>query len=427
MAFRKRYQLDVSPVDFSKRVRGKHISSCNEIPTTLTRRQCLSKVSEVFDLTGMITPLTASMKLDLHTLVERKLNWDDTIPADLMSTWSSNFEMINQITNLRFKRTIIPEDAVSLEIETLDCADASSSLVCVAIYARILRKSGEYSCLLVFSRSKLIPAGMTIPRAELFAANVNAHTGEIVKRSFGKLHKKCSKLTDSQVTLHWINNQELPLKQWPRNRIVEILRFTEANQWKYVKSTDMPADLGTRKGATLSDVDINSAWQNGFNWMKLSESEFPIKTYEEVKNTCIAASEKSNEVISTSNAHQSSYLTHYQDCVLSRYKYSRYIIDPNKFRFEKVLRILALVKRFIRRCQECTKNSKKDSLVSTSHFIISEEELNAASTYFFKKATDEVVHFNSKEKYEKISIEKMEFYTIVAESYQTKRSLQYKP
>ena len=182
-------QLDVSPVDFSKRVRGKHISSCNEIPTTLTRRQCLSKVSEVFDLTGMITPLTASMKLDLHTLVERKLNWDGTIPADLMSTWSSNFEMINQITNLRFKRTIIPEDAVSLEIETLDCADASSSLVCVAIYARILRKSGEYSCLLVFSRSKLIPAGMTIPRAELFAANVNAHTGEIVKRSFGKLHK----------------------------------------------------------------------------------------------------------------------------------------------------------------------------------------------------------------------------------------------
>ena len=140
--------------------------------------------------------------------------------------------------------------------------------------------------------------------------------------------------------------------------------------------------------------------------MKLSESEFPIKTYEEVKNTCIAASEKSNEIISTSNAHQSSYLTHYQDCVLSRYKYSRYIIDPNKFRFEKVLRILALVKRFIRRCRECTKNSKKDSLVSTSHFIISEEELNAASTYFFKKATDEVVHFNSKEKYEKISIEK---------------------
>ena len=77
---------------------------------------------------------------------------------------------------------------------------------------------------------------MSIPRAELFAANINAHTGEIVRRSFGELHVKCTKLTDSQVTLHWINNQELPLKQWPRNRVVDILRFTQADQWKYVKS-----------------------------------------------------------------------------------------------------------------------------------------------------------------------------------------------
>jgi hypothetical protein len=194
------------------------------------------------------------MKLDLHTLVERKLNWDDVIPTDLRSVWISNFEMINELNTLQFKRTIIPEDAVSLEIETLDCADASNSLVCSTIYARILRKTGDYSCQLMFSRSKLVPNGMTIPRAELFAANVNAHTGEVVKRSFGNLHKKCTKLTDSQVTLHWINNQELPLKQWPRNRVVEILRFTEANQWKYVKGIDMPADLGTRKGATLKDA-----------------------------------------------------------------------------------------------------------------------------------------------------------------------------
>ena len=39
----------------------------------LTRRQCVSelqkciKVAEVFDLTGEITPFTATLKLDLHT------------------------------------------------------------------------------------------------------------------------------------------------------------------------------------------------------------------------------------------------------------------------------------------------------------------------------------------------------------------------
>ena len=399
-------KLDVSPVNFSQRLRGKQITSSNEIPNNLTRRQCLSKVSEVFDLTGMITPLTASMKIDLHTLVERKLDWDDTIPADLMPVWSSNFEMINEITNLRFKRTIVPEDAVSLEIETLDCADASSSLVCTAIYARILRKTGKYSCQLIFSRSKLIPTGMTIPRAELFAANVNAHTGEIVKRSFGKLHVKCTKLTDSQVTLHWINNQELPLKQWPRNRVIEILRFTEPTQWKYIKSADMPADLGTRKGATLKDVDIDSSWQNGFKWMRSNDTEFPVKTYDEVKSICIAASEKSNEIINANKVNLSTYLTQYQDSVLARYKFSKYIIDPNKFRFEKVLRILALIKRFIRKCKENVNTSRKKSSESISYLKVSDEEINEASAYFFKKATDEVIHFSTKDKYQKISIEK---------------------
>ena len=87
---------------------------------------------------------------------------------------------------------------------------------------------------------------MSIPRAELFAANINAHTGEVVRRA---VRISSLKLTDSQVTLHWLNNQELPLKQWVRNRVVEILRFTDKINWYYVKGIDMPADLRTRKGA----------------------------------------------------------------------------------------------------------------------------------------------------------------------------------
>ena len=56
----------------------------------------------------------------------------------------------------------------------------------------------------------------------------------------------------------------------------------------------MPADLGTRKGATLADVSINSPWLNGFEWMKLESSAFPVKSYDEINNLCFAASDKSN-------------------------------------------------------------------------------------------------------------------------------------
>ena len=109
-------KLDISPLDFTKRIRGKRFDPSHKIPSDLTRRQCLSKVSEVFDLTGMITPITAAMKLDLHTLVQRKLNWDDKIPNDLRPVWNSNFEMINELSSLHYRRAIIPDDAVSLDI-----------------------------------------------------------------------------------------------------------------------------------------------------------------------------------------------------------------------------------------------------------------------------------------------------------------------
>ena len=79
---------------------------------------------------------------------------------------------------------------------------------------------------------KLVPDSMSQPRTELFAAVLNTHTGEAVKISLGKHHQNSTKLTDSQIALHWISNSNKPLKQWVRNRVIEIRRFTMVEQWK---------------------------------------------------------------------------------------------------------------------------------------------------------------------------------------------------
>ena len=55
----------------------------NSIPINPMRKQCVSKISEVFHLTGITTLITVTMKLDLHNLVERGLSWDNRIPDDL--------------------------------------------------------------------------------------------------------------------------------------------------------------------------------------------------------------------------------------------------------------------------------------------------------------------------------------------------------
>ena len=90
--------------------------------------------------------------------------------------------MIQEIKSIKYSRTVIPSDAVNLKISTIDFGDASTTMAAVAIYARMLRKNGEYSKQLIFSRSKLI-SPTSQPRAELEAALLNAHTGEVVKRA----------------------------------------------------------------------------------------------------------------------------------------------------------------------------------------------------------------------------------------------------
>ena len=435
-------QLDMSELNFQKRHRGKRVQGGvkHEIPSILTRRHCVSKVAEIFDLMGMITPITSMMKLDLHTLVQRKLDWDDVIPDDLRMIWNSHFDMLKEINGIKFKRAIVPNDATSLDIDTIDTGDASKSIACVAIYARFLKSTGEYSCQLVFGRSKLIPEGMTTPRAELLAANLNAHTGEVVKRSFQKHHRKALKLTDSQITLHWINNVELPLKQWVRNRVVEISRFSDQSMWKYVKSSDMPADIGTRRVSSMEDVSPGSPWTIGYNWMHKDASAFPVKTYDEVKLSCTELSDVRNEMVLHSEKkrkltvfawpQEANFTSNYAASsvkgvslpvgIKSRYEFSNYIIDPNKFRFQTVLRILALVKKFIDKCKlglqrkQCSKNdlvlSTQDKPLESTHTktesIISESELQEASNYYFRKASLEVKKFNAKESYQTISSEK---------------------
>ena len=131
----------------------------------LVRRDCVSAVYGIFDPKGLLAPIICSLKIDLKELTILKLDWDDEIPDNLRQIWASNFEMIKDLKNVRYKRAVVPDDAVNLNMETIDFSDASQKMMCVAIYVRFLRKSGEHSSQLIFSRTKIVPEDMTLPRA----------------------------------------------------------------------------------------------------------------------------------------------------------------------------------------------------------------------------------------------------------------------
>ena len=111
--------LDIKDINFAKKIRGgKPTTTNNIIPSKLTKRDCVSKVCEIFDITGKIKPLPAAIKLDLHELVLQKLDWDDKIPDNLRPIWESHFQMMNEIKTLKYQRAVIPEDATDTQVDT---------------------------------------------------------------------------------------------------------------------------------------------------------------------------------------------------------------------------------------------------------------------------------------------------------------------
>ena len=437
---------DVITLKISDNPGKKKRSKKGKLDGKLVRRDCVSAVYGIFDPKGLAAPIVCGFKIDLHDLTVLKLDWDDEIPENLRQIWTSNFEMIQELKSIRYKRAVVPTDAVDLNMETIDFSDASQKMMCIAIYVRFLRKSGEYSSQLLFSRTKIVPADMTLPRAELFAASLNASTGHVIKTALGDRHTKAWKLTDSEVVMHWINSFRSKLKMFVRNLVINVQRLSFLEDWRHVDSGNNLADLGTRKGVKVSEVGPGSEWLEGHHWMRGNASDFPVKSISEInlshENKCEAQKEQIIVEVLDSSNHVTclSYCPVVPGVVKGRYAFSKYVIDPNKFRFRKVARVLTWAFLFIKSCLRKTgKLGRLTQICSgpvdcdTSSFFhpdgsyvvthseksksplkckdglkveMTTELLKDALRYFFVKATQEVKQFLPLSAYQNISVEK---------------------
>ena len=229
--------INMNDLNFAMKIRGrKDEVSKGVIPQDWTKRDCVSKVAECFSPTRIILPCK------LHA---RGVEWDDQIPDNLRSIWESNFEMLSEIRNLKYKQAIVLIDAKSLDIETIGMGDASQKMIYAAIYARFEKRDGGFLYQMIFARLKVISNDTSTPRAELMAALLNATTGYVVEKALGDRHKSTVKLTNSQGALHGICSKRRVLKTWVRNRVIEINRLCNSSLWKYVDGSNMVADIGT--------------------------------------------------------------------------------------------------------------------------------------------------------------------------------------
>ena len=119
-------------------------------------------MARIFDPLGLVTPITAGLKLDLHALCSLKLDWDDQVPLELLDRWAQNMHNIQDLRDVYFRRSVIPADAASCQVDLIVAVDASQYIGVAGIYGRVAVKGGGHSCQLMLARSKIM-SDLTIP------------------------------------------------------------------------------------------------------------------------------------------------------------------------------------------------------------------------------------------------------------------------
>ena len=181
----------------------------------------------------------------------------------------------------------------------------------------------------------------------------------------------------------------------------------------------------------------------------LPEEEFPIKSVDDIKlnasdreicNDEILAinDEWINRQLGPGHSSHASISEGKMSGISERYTFSQYIVDPIKYRFRKVVRIVSLVFRFIKNLRfRISRTPIVTSSVSTdvvpTQFqsttldrylvtqnvevfpflcrkglvvVIKDEDLVSSLNYYFQKATNEIKHFLPLKAYEHISRER---------------------
>mgnify|MGYP001794561426 CR=1 FL=1 len=152
------------------------------------------------------------------------------------------------------------------ECKLIIFCDASS--VGYGICAYIRRKSyenGNIHVSFLMGKSHVVPLNMmkdpikgqephlgSIPRLELCAAKLAAIWRDILFRESGETFDDVVLFSDSQTVIKWIGDWKKKFKTFEHFRLKKIRLLSQVSEWKYVNTSDNPADVAS-KGIDAND------------------------------------------------------------------------------------------------------------------------------------------------------------------------------
>ena len=249
-----------------------------------TKRACLSTIYSIYDPLGLLAPVTVAAKIILRKVWAHRphIQWDDTLPREIQGEWDSFRDSLIHVPELEFQRSLKPNNGTSPVLIIL--SDGSKQAYGAVAYLRWKTTNGYFSKIIT-AKSRIAPLKIIdTVRLELCGAVLNCRLYAFIKKEMPDVPvERVYHLVDSEIVKAMINKESYGFSSFAANRIGEIHRNSEQSNWYWIDGDLNIADIVTRP-VHASELHEGSVWQNGPEFLKLDEKDWPIQSETNVVN-----------------------------------------------------------------------------------------------------------------------------------------------
>ena len=214
-------------------------------------------------------------KILLQKLWERKIDWDEAVPHDVLDVWRRWRAELHLLSEKHMPRCYFPCGAHECSMQLHGFSDASEEAFAAVVYLRVVDPNGMVHVSLVMSKTRVAPLKrMTIPRLELCGAYLLSQILSRVKEVLNLPNCEIYAWTDSMVVLGWLTGDPRRFKPYVGNRVTRIVENIPSNSWRHVSGSDNPADCASR-GLFPSELVQHHLWWDGPHWLHFSPTRWP--------------------------------------------------------------------------------------------------------------------------------------------------------
>ena len=326
-----------------------------------TKRNVLRVIASLFDPLQFLAPYTTRAKMLMQEIWQASVEWDEVLPVHLHAKWTQWVSELAELSYVQIPRCLRQTNPTSIYLHVF--SDSSEKAYATVAYLVChYGTDGAVTSCIIMAKSRVSPIkAVTIPRLGLIGAVLSTRIATSILKVVTNV-VKTTYWTDSTNVLHWIRSESRTFKQFVANRVGEIHRATDPDQWRHVPGELNPADLPTR-GIPASELPKSKLSIEDSDFLKTDESTWPggIENPDEVNERRVNVHAPSNK----------DRITH------------EGFLKPTSFSsLRRLIRVSAWVQRFLANCRL----DRKDRTLSDT---LDPDELTKADNWWLRKAQTE--------------------------------------